>query len=1107
MFSLNRSYSHSAGPARVDQRKIPKAKRTAVLSGKIAPTPAGRFPGPPKNPQAGLALVLALSLMAFVLLLLLSLVTLVRVEFQAAARETSALQARQNALMGIQVGLGRLQRSVGRDRVATGTIGVDGELVVDESKRYWTGVWRNPGSFDAVRNLMDYTESDLAAVLVSGENVAANLADSADPRWPILLGAPSLDTEGDTVQAPAVEIEGPSGQPRGRFAYWVADEGVKARVDLSDPAERPASDPAYQDAESVVRLFSPPRSGTERMLLEESPVGDKFPSDPYLLSRVADINSLGHLFPAGEAFARSRFHDLTVHSQGLFTDQRLGGLRRDLTWMLRNDALPTGRLYEEPVELNDRPGPLPGPTWSLLQDYYETAGSGEITLVEADSTRRQDDDDHRNNVSPIVTQVRLYFNFAFGEEDPGVHGGRLRMYLFPVVVLNNPYNRPLAATTYRFRFAQHNVLDSTELKVRVYEGDGSRLRTFEGDGYKFKDTLNALFDPKPLADDGRSDRSGVIRFAADGVAFEPGETKVLALESSGPYRGSLNSAHVSDAHGANPENGAPHPLVPGEFDDSKFAYVEFEDALAVGEKPEFYDFELVNEGQLRFQLTHDGGIGDLLASFDGVAYSAFDELDQLGLDLGLPPSAFVFPEAGFTYRMNLGGVAHLADFNPRSNHITLSGFARTYEQRNRPPRLYEGDFGQYDLSDDPGSGYFGPSHKSVGLRRGLRRTALFEMPGSQDDFVSLAQLKHVDLSIKHLRPGQQTDQTNYNAPAYVFGNSRADPRVGTGFTYRDYLDTPRWYRLTAAFDHSYRANEALWDGFFFSTAPDAPGERPLNRRIVPETPGWGPPDGPYAAAENLSLAGAFNVNSLSENAWRAVLSGLRDHDLETVAEGSESEVDFLYGSIARPLQGSFSRAEVDDGFSGEVWNGGRRLEPAEIDALAEAIVAEIAKRGPFLSLAHFVNRSLQGPAEVVEEGALQAAIDNADLDTGDPGLNEGLRGGDVTAADIDLDVPDESLFATHAFRGAPGRLTQADLLSALGPVLSARSDTFRIRAYGGSEDAENPSNAWCEAIVRRIPNKVNPDEAVEAPSPETSFGRRFEVVSFQWLPPQENPTP
>jgi hypothetical protein len=728
-----------------------------------------------------------------------------------------------------------------------------------------------------------------------------------------------------------------------------------------------------------------------------------------------------------------------------------------------------------------------------LQNFHDTAAPGAMTPVQEFRERdTADPSNHRSSLSPLVTQVKLYFNFAFGQKVEGSHGGHLRMYLFPVVVLNNPYNRPLAEDDYSFGFVQHNTDPSTELEVRTFDEFGDPVRTFGGDGYKFKDFRNALFYPTGGSG---SDNSGRIYFHVEDLAFAPGETKVLTLSQSGHYKGYLNNSHiVSSAHPDNSRDAEGNVLAPG-FDDSNSAYVEFADTLAEDEDPEFYEFELINPGNIRFALGRKNVSGRFLLLT--VNYDRFND-QTLEIDRRLTRSETTFPRAGFTYTMDLGNVPHLADFNPRATNMSIIDNVFEDTGASRPTRLYRGDFGigefSTDVSDaDSGVGFFGPSHTTSAFGR----TVLFEIPQSPDELVSLGQLKHLDLSIRHRSTSvAEYDESYHHAPAYVLGNSRADPRVGTEVTFRD---TSRTHRYGAAFDFSYRTNEALWDGFFFSTAPDVDGEPPLNRRIIPETQGWEKPDNPYDASENLAIEGAFNVNSLSVNAWRAILSGLKEHELQTVTPGTQTDVvDFLFGSLARPLEGAFSYTG-QGASSADVWNRARSLRPEEIDALAQAIVTEVRERGPFLSLAHFVNRSLGAPSKLTEKGALQSAIELA----GGNGLNDGLGGEPIIPSKLQMDVTSPDLFADHAFDGGPGRLTQADLLTALGPILSARSDTFRIRAYGESVDSDNPSKAWCEAIVRRIPEKVNSIEAIEDPSPANSFGRRFEVISFQWLPPQE----
>ena len=53
--------------------------------------------------------------------------------------------------------------------------------------------------------------------------------------------------------------------------------------------------------------------------------------------------------------------------------------------------------------------------------------------------------------------------------------------------------------------------------------------------------------------------------------------------------------------------------------------------------------------------------------------------------------------------------------------------------------------------------------------------------------------------------------------------------------------------------------------------------------------------------------------------------------------------------------------------------------------------------------------------------------------------------------------------------GLPGWTRQADVLRAIAPILSARDDTFTIRAYGDARDRDGKitSRAVCEAVVRR----------------------------------------
>ena len=69
--------------------------------------------------QKGFALVISLSLMAFMLLLVLSLSTLVQVESRSASISRDHLVARLNAQLGAMIALGDLQRYTGPDQRVT----------------------------------------------------------------------------------------------------------------------------------------------------------------------------------------------------------------------------------------------------------------------------------------------------------------------------------------------------------------------------------------------------------------------------------------------------------------------------------------------------------------------------------------------------------------------------------------------------------------------------------------------------------------------------------------------------------------------------------------------------------------------------------------------------------------------------------------------------------------------------------------------------------------------------------------------------------------------------------------------------------------------------
>ena len=169
------------------------------------------------------------------------------------------------------------------------------------------------------------------------------------------------------------------------------------------------------------------------------------------------------------------------------------------------------------------------------------------------------------------------------------------------------------------------------------------------------------------------------------------------------------------------------------------------------------------------------------------------------------------------------------------------------------------------------------------------------------------------------------------------------------------------------------------------------------------------------------------------------------------------------------------------------------------------------RRGPFLSLADFVNRRVGSDADLARAGAIQNALDAGNtpgaLDGTDTKINEAYMSGTrlVSSAASGRAAFPKAEQGAKSY-GSPGVIKQADILTPIAPILSARSDTFLIRGYGEKTDASGKviARAWCEAVVQRTAEFVDPADAPEKAyssinTLNKTFGRRFDIVSFRWL--------
>ena len=389
----------------------------------------------------------------------------------------------------------------------------------------------------------------------------------------------------------------------------------------------------------------------------------------------------------------------------------------------------------------------------------------------------------------------------------------------------------------------------------------------------------------------------------------------------------------------------------------------------------------------------------------------------------------------------------------------------------------------------------------------------------------------------------------------AIGNSYAHPHIrpDRAFTTwrREYSEDISDRTVTLA-DHSYLANKALWDEYFFSSIAPATtgifegggtgeaeavaqrfffeGEPLPNRRMTPYTRNLDKaaltgmfrdalrPTGGLAdhISSHLLGEGPFNVNSTSVEAWKIVLSSLKGKpvsylDKDSAIKGGlkfdeETPKGTPVASFSLPNGPSFEGSPGDPKDPAQ-WVGWRGLTDGEIDELATAIVEQVKRRGPFLSLSEFINRRLDGSdRELAVKGALQAALDDELVS-----INDGFRDSIRTFSSDELDgmQPEfrEALEGPVAY-GSAAYVDQADILRNFGGQLTPRGDTFVIRTYGDSLDRTGKvrARAWCEAVVQRVPEYLD-SRADEAHLPQASLdsetnkklGRKLQVISFRFL--------
>jgi len=1092
---------------------------------------------PRKRRNAGFALVVALALLTVMLLLVTTLATMTAVETSLTSNARAVQKARANAMLGFKDALGRIQELAGPDRRASAAASMlfDNQADADAAdKQHWVGVW-DSASWDP----QDPASRDFLGWLVSAPDNARD--EEADADTPYAGGTPRVRLARDLnddppeaiVEAPLVDV--PGGE--GAFAWWAADESLKARINLDDPYQRDNARTATA-LEEKVRFFLPQTFGLEALdALSGVDVwtGQRWGQWDRLIERdslrvASGFTGLAPLLDnTGGAF-----HHFTTTSQGVLADSQRGGLRKNLSWALFDDTTFGSTLADSRiVETDDISGPYIASDfytarWEVLRDYFllpdrlsglrnsnpgistdPPAGraGGALEAGDTDSYYRfgqnAPDKDGLANVAarltpgdtddaieptlnapgPVIARIGFFYRVS-AENNPAAAPGDYLVYLeiIPRVTIWNPYNVPLrldenSQLNFRLRakpFISLKVNNGTDI------GGTTDSMLADATGQNLRDRFEFRVSPSSLADEDRT--------------LAPGELRAFGL------RNSLDAGNI----GTGGSNQVIQELQPYLDADASIRFertvptntsVQASDRLFMSWNP----FSAYHPGGNQFAdlffRMGSGGNQYQMQQVDNFKLVPFSSVPEQWAFVGILANNLASVRAelgGYDIRLRHAaedpgeGVAVLANYNPRAFHMSgvMSDFDGGMQPANWDIGITALEPFYSDTVSTPNGELLRDNWGSSIETFGQENVALYDLP--RDYPVSLGEFAHAHTSFYG------------NQPAHPIGNSYANPHLDRE------LVTGESGGYTQV-DLSWLLNNALWDRYFLSSqelgSTTGDIDRLPNPRLKLRTAPM-PRSGLQSfdeAAERLTIDGPFNVNSTSVEAWKALLASLDDPDIRAfnLNTGTGSDLPSLENPLfrfSRPLEGT----QEDEWYRGYYELGENTPADDPLDELARQIVEEVRERGPFLNLSDFVNRRLTGDASG-RAGALQAAIDDA-------GINSDFIS-DYALEPANANFPFPPNAPDNQGAGMTGYLTQADLLNALGPVITTRGDTFEVRTYGEYRDPltnEVVSKAWIRATVQRVPDEVVETAALPAPANTyENASRKFQVVSFRWLDEDE----
>lgn len=1066
----------------------------------------------------GFALLVMLGLLGLVASALVALTALVAQEAALQSLQVARWQAKQNAQLALLEAVGVLQRQAGRDGVATARaslLGVDADSGAARAAPHalaWTGVWRAGQSSEepiwlvsGIGRPAQPLLAEHSAILVAERHTDGG-AGLGSPLW-------------EAVRAPLVVFDG------GAYAWWVGDEGVKVNIGApygnSSQAQAWLRKEASQvEAEAIARLLAGP---SVNMVLPQTEVATVAASgagqgvvigramaaaleaddgqDAQVRARILDIADLAQIAEgrpdAARGYQSDLFHEVTFVSHGVLADPQTG-LRAD--YSQAPQRFPLGGEFAQYTD------------WASAMEPPAASQSERTKFIptQADLRRRYRmrppsgalaKGDVSAAIAPILTDCYLVFNVHkvddkdienLDRNDPNrpsqAQRNRVMIHAGLLVELWNPYTSALVP--------QDLLLEVEGLPERVL---------------MHPQATGAPVIQVPFA---ASLRNGPTHSKSWWVELPFTDKEHPGTEPSwlpGRVYNWTGPNNYMDGSGSERGRGA----TVGNFfhrDLNQSAWAQLTSVLypmpSNGRAPDFrvqlpQPTRLTIRLRLKPQSPAQWADAPVIAQIDNLVF------EPMTASAPLDAQTLVY-QFGFRVRLEdpgtLGGAGSaweksrwLRRADPRSTlyaGTTLGTGAAvgnvSYYTPSRQPRDYVQSTGKGFLGSNSPAELWNRPMGASGLLQ-AEDAPLFELPRQQ--LLRVADLRH--LHLHGLRP-------------YGIGN-----RWGAG----EGNDVNRVFDL----------------GFFSGVGGDGAspvlfaGEALPNERLLSAVEYADLRTAGGDAAAHLLMHGAFNINTTSPIAWRAVLAGALYGDFEYIhSDPRDGEFSLraptqsvrLGRAVARYAQSAAETFDAGDMSQSRYLQAGalhdpsveppsayfRRgltpLSPEQLDLLAHSVSRRIALRAkeglpPFGSFAEFLGpQRLESFRHPQESGAymsvLEAAVYDAMADTSLP-LKQRLNRDDN---------------GNIIWWDTPSFITGGDLWAQFAHYAAVRSDTFRVRAYGRSKNSSGDllAQAWCEAVVQRLPQlhgqpppELTAQGAALLRDGNSGFGRQFKIISLRWL--------